>query len=138
LAAYAAAVGATYTRYADDLTFSGSNLAVRQRGVVAAVARITREEGFSLNVGKTRIRGRDSRQQVTGVVVNQTTRVPRDQYDLLRAILHNCLVHGPESQNRLGHRDFRAHVLGRLAWVAALDAEQGRRLMVTFDRINWA
>ena len=137
LAGYAAAVGATYTRYADDLTFSGSNLGVRQRGIVAAVSRITREEGFSLNAGKTRIRGRDGRQQVTGVVVNEATRVPREQYDLLRAILHNCVIHGPESQNRFSHVDFRAHLRGRLAWVAALDGEQGRRLMATFNLINW-
>ena len=138
LAAYSAAVGATYTRYADDLTFSGSNLAVRQRGIVAAVSRITREEGFLLNAGKTRIRGQDERQQVTGVVVNHATRVPREQYDLLRAILHNCVVHGPQGQNRLGHPDFRAHLRGRLAWVAALDDEQGRRLMATFNRITWS
>ncbi len=137
LTGYAEAVGATYTRYADDLTFSGSDLAVRQRGIVAAVRRIVQEEGFTLNPGKTRIRGRTARQLVTGVVVNTSTRLPREDLDLLRAILHNCLVHGPAGQNRLRHNDFQAHLRGRIAWVASLDAEQGRRLQATFDQIDW-
>ena len=137
LSAYAAAIGATYTRYADDLTFSGSGIAVRQRGVVAAVSRIAVEEGFAVNRAKTRVQGRDGRQQVTGVVVNTATRIPREEYDLLRAILHNCVTHGPDGQNRLQHRNFRAHLLGRIAWVAFLDAERGRRLRTTFDRIVW-
>ncbi len=137
LAAYASAIGATYTRYADDLTFSGSDLKARHRGVVAAASRIVREEGFALNPGKTRHRGRDDRQLVTGIVVNTATRVPTAQYDLLRAILHNCVIYGPQSQNRFAHNDFRAHLRGRIAWVAALDAEQGRRLMNSFERIQW-
>ena len=138
LTAYAAAIGATYTRYADDLTFSGSGLAVDQRGIVGGISRIVTEEGFVVNSGKTRVRGRDSRQLVTGVVVNNATRVPRPEYDLLRAILHNCVRDGPASQNRLQLNDFRTHLRGRIAWIGSLDAEQGRRLLNTFDRIDWS
>ncbi len=138
LAGYAEAMGAAYTRYADDLTFSGTGLAVGRRGMVAAVARIVGEEGFSLNTAKTRIRGRDARQEVAGVVVNTSPRVAREEFDLLRAILHNCVVRGPGNQNRLGHSDFRAHLRGRIAWVGHLDSEQGRRLLATFDQIDWS
>lgn len=137
LSAYAAAMAAGYTRYADDLTFSGSGLLARQRGVVATVARIVAEEGFALNRSKTRVRGRNARQEVTGVVVNARTTVPREDYDLLRAILHNCVRDGPAAQNRLRHSEFRRHLRGRIAWVASLDAERGRRLLATFDAIDW-
>jgi RNA-directed DNA polymerase len=137
LSAYASAIGAVYTRYADDLTFSGDTLVVRQRGVVAAVARIVAEEGFRLHIGKTRTRGRDARQQVTGVVVNASTTVPRRDYDTLRAILHNCVTHGPSTQNRVEHNDFRAHLRGRISWVASLDAGRGRKLLATFEQIDW-
>jgi len=137
LSAYAAAMSAVYTRYADDLTFSGSDLLGRQRGVVATVARIVAEEGFALNRSKTRVRGRNARQEVTGVVVNARTTVPREDYDLLRAILHNCVRDGPASQNRLQHSHFRQYLRGRIAWVASMDAERGRRLLTTFDGIDW-
>ncbi|MET3806340.1 hypothetical protein ABIB25_003350 [Nakamurella sp. UYEF19] len=137
LAAYADALGATYTRYADDLTFSGSGREATARGIVAAVGRIVREEGFTVNHAKTRISGSASRQQVTSVVVNHRTRVPREEYDLLRAILHNCVVQGPRSQNRSGVNDFRAHLRGRIAWVGMLDPGQGRLLLATFGQIAW-
>ncbi|MDN5770018.1 MAG: reverse transcriptase family protein [Microlunatus sp.] len=47
LAGYAAASGATYTRYADDLTFSGSDVAASR--LVKAVTGIAAEEGFVVN-----------------------------------------------------------------------------------------
>lgn len=137
LAAYACAIGATYTRYADDLTLSGPDLQIRQRGVIAAVGRIVAEEGFLLNAAKTRVRSRAQRQSVTGIVVNSRTTVPREEYDRLRAILHNCLKFGPGAQNRLAHNDFRAHLGGRIAWVTALDPERGRRLRADYDDIDW-
>lgn len=137
LSAYAAALGVAYTRYADDLTFSGSGPGASARGMVAAAGRIIREEGFSVNPVKTRISGRGSRQQVASVVVNYRTRVPREEYDLLRAVLHNCAVHGAAGQNRLGVNDFRAHLRGRIAWVASLDPQQGHRLLATFEQIAW-
>lgn len=62
----AQALGATYSRYADDLVFSGG------------------------------------RQQVTGIVVNRHANIARDDYDRLKAILTNCVRHGPQSQNREG------------------------------------
>ena len=137
LSAYASAIGATYTRYADDLTFSGDDRQIRGRGVVAAVARIALEEGFALNSGKTRMRGAADRQAVTGIVVNEQTNVPREDYDELRAILRNCVRFGPTSQNRLGHNDFRSHLRGRIAWVAALHPERGRRLLLTYSQIDF-
>lgn len=138
LSAYALATGLSYTRYADDLTFSSLDPAVRAGALISAVAGIVSEEGFLLHAGKTRVRRRHQRQQVTGVVVNNRLRVPREDYDKLRAVLHNCALTGPAEQNREGHADFRAHLRGRIAWVGSLDAEQGRRLTATFDRIDWS
>ena len=137
LAGYAQSAGLVYTRYADDLTFSGSDAAVNVRGVITAVTAIVRAEGFAVTPRKTRVRRQSQRQQVTGVVVNTRPRVPRAEYDRLRAILHNCAQTGPAEQNREGHADFRSHLRGRIAWVASLDAEQGRRLLAAFDGIDW-
>ncbi|WP_247827113.1 reverse transcriptase family protein [Arthrobacter antioxidans] len=137
LAGWAAAAGGTYTRYADDLSFSGpASLARRADAFVRGVERIVVAEGHTVNRLKTRVGGAPVRQTVTGIVVNVRTNVARTDYDALRAILHNCRVHGPESQRR-GQADLRAHLAGRISWVESLNPQRGRRLRDAFERISW-
>ena len=100
-------------------------------------AAVALEEGFEVRMSKTRRMRRVTRQHLAGVVVNVRPNVARDEYDRLKATLHNCVRHGPQSQNRAGVPDFRAHLLGRVAHVAAVHAERGRKLRALFDRINW-
>ncbi len=129
---------ADYTRYADDLTFSGGDELTRgMTRFVALVAVIVREEGFKLNSRKTRVMPRSVRQRVTRVVVNVKPNVTRDEYDRLKATLTNCIRHGPTTQNRESHPDFRAHLSGRIAHVAAINAVRGRKLWLRFDQITW-
>jgi RNA-directed DNA polymerase len=139
LAGLAAQLGATYTRYADDLTFSGGpdlrRAAARVRKFVTAIAVA---EGFVVNATKTRVVGRGGRQTVTGVVVNARPNVRRDEFDRLKAILTNCVRHGPASQNREKHPDFRAHLVGRISHVALLNPARGARLRAIFSRIDWS
>lgn len=138
LAGWAAAAGATYTRYADDLTFSGgAALAARADAFVAGVERIVRDQGHAVNPHKTRVRRRGVRQSVTGVVVNDRLSPGRAEVDRLHAILHNCVRSGPESQNRDGHPEFRAHLLGRIGWVGQTHPGRAARLRAEFDRIDW-
>lgn len=138
LSAYAAAAGLAYTRYADDLTFSGTFRHDAHVGAfAAAVARIATQEGFRINAAKTRRRGRHERQTVTGVVVNDHPAIARDEIDRLRAVLHDCRVNGPGAANRIGLSDFRAHLLGRISWVASVHPRRGARLRAQFDRIDW-
>lgn len=138
LAGYAAAAGATYTRYADDLAFSGGpDLARRADAFIRGVERIVAAERHEVNPHKTRVRKAAVRQSVTGIVVNRVTTVRRRDYDALKATLHNCVRFGPASQNRAAHPDFRAQLLGRISWVASLHAERGARLRAEFDRIEW-
>lgn len=138
LSGWADAVGARYTRYADDLSFSGgAELSRRSDAFVRGVARIVTAEGHELNPRKTRVRRAGARQSVTGVVVNERVNLARREVDLLKAILHNCAVHGPESQNRAGHPDFRAHLQGRLNWAESLNPERSAKLRRDFERIAW-
>lgn len=135
---WAEAVGATYTRYADDLAFSGDErLARRLPAFLRGVDRIVVSEGHSLNPRKTRVRPAGTRQTVTGVVVNQRTAPVRPEYDALKALLRNCALDGPAGQNRAGVPDFRAHLLGRIAWVEQLHPERGARLRERFAAIRW-
>lgn len=138
LTGWAASADATYTRYADDLSFSGGDVLARRSGAfMRGVQRIVEDEGHLLNPMKTRLRRRGVRQTVTGIVVNQHPNITRAEYDRLKATIHNCVVHGPAEQNRRGAPDFRAHLLGRISWVSSLNPSRGRRLREEFDRIVW-
>ena len=138
LGGLAAAIGATYSRYADDLTFSGGARLVRQAAELrATVTAIAREEGFAVNRRKSTLVTRAGRQRVCGIVVNEHTNVSRAEYDVLKATLRNAVRQGGESQNRTGMPRFREHLLGRIAWVEQLDATRGARLRRTFARIPW-
>lgn len=138
LTALAASSGAVYTRYADDLAFSGDRdfeRAVRRFHV--QVAAIALEEGFAVHTRKTRVMRRGVRQHLAGVVVNQHPNLARHEFDRLKAILHNCAVSGPHGQNRDGHADFRAHLAGTIAYVEMINPERGGRLRALFERISW-
>ncbi|WP_420367534.1 reverse transcriptase family protein [Curtobacterium sp. L1-20] len=138
LTGWAAAVDAVYTRYADDLTFSGGDrLAARPDAFLRGVDRIVTDQGYRLNPGKTRVRRSGVRQSVTGVVVNDRPSPGRREVDRLHAVLHNAAEHGPASQNRAGHPEFRAHLLGRIGWVEQVHPGRARRLREEFARIRW-
>ena len=137
LAGLAATSGAAYTRYVDDLTFSGDARLDRGR-FEALVGEIVADEGFRLNAAKTRSRTAAARQSVLGTVVNVHPTLPRPERDALRALLHNCAAHGWRTQVR--DRDpatFRDHVLGRVAWAASIDPAFGARARRLADRIDW-
>ena len=138
LAGLARSVGATYTRYADDLAFSGGDdLARMAERFSVRVAAIAIEEGFSVNPRKTRVMRRGARQHLAGVVVNRHPNVARSEFDALKAVLTNCVRHGWRSQNRDDLADFRAHLTGRVAHVAMVNAGRGAKLRAVFERIEW-
>lgn len=137
LAGLAVAVGTGYGRYADDLVFSG-DAALPAHGLVARVTEIAAEEGFRVRPDKTRVLPAHHRQRVTGLVVNAAPAVARQEYDALRALLHNCARTGPAAQNRARHPAFRDHLLGRISWVATGRPGRAARLRALFEAIDWS
>ena len=100
----AASMGATYTRYADDLTFS-----TNKRGFPSAIAakttehnwepgrsltRIVSRSNFEFNHDKTRMQYLDSRQEVTGLTVNKKVNVPATYRYTVRAMAHSLFKTG--------------------------------------------
>jgi retron-type reverse transcriptase len=118
LAGLAKSAGAQYTRYADDLAFSGGEAFERcVERFRTHVAAILREEGFSVH--------------------HRKTRMMRAGFDRLKAILTNCVRLGPESQNRDAHPYFRAHLEGRVGFVESINPGKGRRLRAILEQIRW-
>lgn len=130
--------GLKYTRYADDLTFSGPGRAVPAlRDIIPLVEKIVRSERFVINRFKRRVIRNSQRQRVTGVVVNDGVNISRREFDTLKAILHNCVRQGPASQNRHNHADFAAHLRGRVAHVSQLNPARGAKLLTLYQQIDW-
>lgn len=134
LAGLSSATNAIYTRYADDLIFSSDDLTLAgAKRFATTVAVIAMEEGFQINYRKTRFMRHGNRQQVLGLIVNQGINTPRQEYEILKAILHNAQHGGLESQNRQGHPSFAESIQGRIAYVASINRLRGERLMKMFN-----
>ena len=85
--------GITYTRYADDMTFSGDNIKV---GLLMRHVRFLIRGNYTLNEEKTKIMGRGNAQYVTGVVVNQFAQVPREYRNRIRQEVYYIRRNGLE------------------------------------------
>jgi hypothetical protein len=138
LAALAKKLGADYTRYADDLAFSGNSSFARiARHLPVLVAHIAITEGFSVNHRKTRLMRQGVSQRLTGMTLNRFPNYPRKDYDQLKAILYNCVQLGPKSQNRNQLPHFKAHLHGRIDFVRSLNPAKAEKLDRLYEKINW-
>ncbi|MGA9858947.1 MAG: reverse transcriptase family protein [Solirubrobacteraceae bacterium] len=139
LSGLAVASGLRYSRYADDLTFSGPARLHRRRNQFELLAtRIVAAEGFTVNEAKSTTQSAGGRQTVCGIVVNVHPNLRRSEYERLKATLHNAAVHGHTSQNHEGVADFRAHLRGRIAWVRSLNPARGDKLGELLAQIDWS
>lgn len=127
----------TYTRYADDITFSGdAELKDRVGYVMARVRHIAQDEGFAVNEAKSRVLRRNTAQTVTGLVVNDRVSVPRSEIRRLRAILHQAKKTGLEAQNRQDHSNFRGWVEGMIAFIAMSRPDVAAQLRQQLSTVN--
>lgn len=129
---------ATYSRYADDLIFSGDQqFAKRLSDFRIRCLAIVHNEGFEIRRRKTRVMYAHEQQTVAGIVVNRRVNIARTEFDSLKATLHNCIVNGTEGQNRTSVADFESHLRGRIAWVSSLNEQRGQKLMEMFRKVPW-
>lgn len=80
-----------YTRYADDLTFSTNDIhfITKYDDFYNELSNIIIHSGFKINEQKKRLQFNDSRQEVTGLIVNKKVNVQRNYYKETRAMAHN-------------------------------------------------
>ncbi|KIG12107.1 Retron-type RNA-directed DNA polymerase [Enhygromyxa salina] len=131
-------LGARYTRYADDLSFSFHDSArVEALDVGRAywwIDQILQQEGFAEHPGKRQILRPHRRQQVTGLVVNDHLTVPRDARRRFRAILHNCRQRGVAAEAN-GRDDFPDYLRGFAAYVDMVQPDLGARWVAEVDAL---
>ncbi len=91
IGAFAEARSIRYTRYCDDMTFSGD---FDPDEVIAFVKDTLAARGFFLNEKKTRCQYAQKRQTVTGLVVNSAPALPVETRRALRQELYYCKKFG--------------------------------------------
>ncbi|MGM0558092.1 MAG: reverse transcriptase family protein [Myxococcota bacterium] len=127
LAGLADTYGYAYTRYADDIAFSGDD--EDAIGTLLSVTReIAEDEGFAVNESKTRVMHSGQRQQIAGVVVNEELGLSRKERRRLRAMIHRL------SQEDAPAPEDIEHVEGKLAYLQMLNPDQAEALRA---QISW-
>ena len=119
-----------YTRYCDDMTFSGD---FEPTEVIRFVRTELRKLGFLLNEQKTRIQRPGQQQTVTGIVVNEKPSIPADYRRKLRQELYYCRKYGiQEHLHKIGleipEETYRMRLLGKVNYV--LQAHPDDRYML--------
>ena len=124
--------GICYTRYCDDMTFSGVCVSMEVKNKAESFLRTM---GFELNRKKTKILKKYQRQMVTGIVVNETARVSREYCRALRREIYYCRKYGAgEHLNRIGAGRWETdgkpdvarylnHLLGRVNYILQVNEE---------------
>lgn len=108
IASIATAQGITFTRYADDLTFSSDVDILRPQGeLVQQVKAIVERYGFRLNEEKTHLQRRGRRQEVTGLMVTEKVNVSRRYVREIRSLLYIWERYGYEDACQAAWKSYR-------------------------------
>ncbi len=142
---------ATYTRYADDITFSFSCPAqFIPNGIVKQsiesshyycapgfeLEQIINGNGFFINESKTRLQSRNERQVVTGLTVNKKVNLNRKYIRKTSAIIHSMEVSQGFPQDPILSMKTEKHTYGRLLFIKQIrgeDDEIYRKLAIRFN-----
>ncbi len=131
-------LGFTYTRYADDLTFSASGTHLRYIcNLLRRTESIVSHEGFTINQEKTRILRRKSSQiEVTGVVVNEFPNLDRKTLKRFRATLYQIEKDGLTGKTWGNSSDILAAIQGFSNFVAMVNSVKGSHFQAQVKRIK--
>ena len=117
--------GIAYTRYCDDMTFSGD---FEPAELIRFIRPELKKLGFLLNEQKTRIQRPGQRQKVTGIVVNEKMSIPADYRRKLRQELYYCRKFGIQEHLQKTGLEIpvdvhRLQLLGKVNYVLQLHPE---------------
>jgi len=124
--------GITYTRYADDLTFSAFN-PTRLIMAYSFIQSIIRSEGFSLNPNKTRFSGAGREHKVTGLIVTESkVGIGRKKLRNIRAKIHHTCN---SSKSEISSSEVN-HLKGWLAYINSVDKDRSEILLQYIERLK--
>lgn len=130
----------TYTRYADDITFSGKKENIND-SLLKIVNNIVKDCGFNINEKKTRFASYAERQEVTGLIVNNNEiAIPNNYIREIRKEIYYVKKYGiKEHRKKVGFRNqyYKDHLLGKILFVKQINNAKGEKLLRDFSTIDW-
>lgn len=134
--------GFEYSRYVDDITFSGNEDQLQHiTSVLKYSKRIIKDENFTLHPDKLRVMKRSQRQEVTGIVVNEKPNINKKNLKRFRALLHQIERDGIEGKSWNGRANVLDEINGYAHFIYQVDKEKGKiykdRVEKILDRHNY-
>lgn len=142
LAGLARKYALSYTRYADDISFSGRDSALFDSGkpedirhLLGAVGKIVSDEGFAVKKSKTRILRSGNRKEITGIVINEESLgVPKPWIKRLRAALHQCRLLREQGKEISSGK--RSEIEGRIRWLLSVNPQRYEKYRLEWEGLK--
>ena len=130
----------TYTRYCDDMTFSGNRTVLRKSNIIGKVRAMLNNMDMKLNDKKTIYVSSSQQQRVTGIVVNEKPTISREMRRSIRQEVYYCQKFGvSDSLQRQGldiSPDKYLHSLhGRISYALQIDPDN-KDMLQYFDTVK--
>ncbi len=128
-----------YTRYADDMAFSGDCDMSKH---CVEIERIIEQHGFEVNAQKTRIYTGKKRRMITGIVVKDDgLSIPRSYKRKLKQEIYYCKKFGVanhlENTKAKKKVNFREYLYGKAFFIKMVEPNVGQRFLDELNEIHW-
>lgn len=142
LQSFATKIDATYTRYADDLTFSTNNKLTNFKKDTIKIKKIIEYYGFKLNKKKERIQLSYQPQIVTGLIVNDGVKVRRKFKKKIEQEIYYCEKFGVYSHLDRSHKShksfYKEYIYGKVNFLNDIEPEIARDFRKRLDNLDWS
>ena len=131
-------LGISYSRYADDITFSSNNES--NLPSIGTLKKIIEDEDLKINWDKVGRYKKGQRQIVTGLLIDGRVRVPKKFKKEIYRHLHFCSKYGAYShfQRICPNKGYRKEwLLGKIYFVYAIEPEEAKKMLEIANTINW-
>jgi retron-type reverse transcriptase len=128
---------ATYSRYADDVSFSGSKYI---KNILSIAYKIINDEKFEINEQKVRLQYCFMKQEVTGLIVNKKVTISNHIVKELDNAIYYCQKYGVVSHmKRIGcdKSFYKEHLYGLAYFVKMVDIEKGVNFLKQLSEVVW-
>lgn len=130
-------IGASYTRYADDITFSGKKEITKY---IKLMKRIIKDEDFDVNERKVRVHYQYHKQMVTGLIVNKKLSVPIKTKKYLRQQIyyaHKFGVNDSLKKQKVLKSNYQGHLFGMAYFIKMVEPKTGDTFIEELNKIDW-
>lgn len=126
-----------YTRYADDITFSGKK---KIKYLVSTICEIIEDEGYVVNKKKLRLQYSNQRQEVTGLTVNRKVSISKKHIKEIENAIYYSKKYGVKehmARNNCSKSFYKEHLYGLVYFIKIIDKERGERYLEELNQIEW-